>query len=53
MLNFGLGEMLLIAAVALIFVGPERLPTMLRFLGKQYGKLEQLHTNSEESLQLK
>ena len=39
MLNFGLGEIVLVAAVALIFVGPERLPEMLRFLGRQYGKL--------------
>ena len=39
MLNFGLGEIVLVAVVALIFVGPERLPEMLRFLGRQYGKL--------------
>ena len=39
MLNFGLWEMLMIAGVALIFVGPERLPEMLRYLGRSYGKL--------------
>ncbi len=39
MLNFGLWEMLMIAAVALVFVGPERLPEMLRFLGRSYGKI--------------
>jgi sec-independent protein translocase protein TatB len=39
MLNFGLGEIILVGVVALVFVGPERLPEMLRFLGRQYGKL--------------
>ena len=39
MLNFGMGEIILVVAVSLIVVGPERLPEMLRFLGKQYGKL--------------
>lgn len=31
--------MLMVAGVALVFVGPERLPEMLRFLGRTYGKL--------------
>tara|TARA_B100001093_G_C26175401_1_gene737563 strand:- start:28 stop:408 length:381 start_codon:yes stop_codon:yes gene_type:complete len=39
MLNLGLWEMLMVAGVALVFVGPERLPEMLRFLGRSYGKL--------------
>ena len=39
MLNLGLWEMLMVAGVALVFVGPERLPEMLRFLGRTYGKL--------------
>jgi len=39
MLNFGIGEIIIIAALALVFVGPERLPDMLRFLGRQYGKV--------------
>ena len=39
MLNFGLGEIIVVAVVALVFVGPERLPEMLRFLGRLYGKL--------------
>lgn len=39
MLNFGIFEIVIICALALIFVGPERLPTMVRFLGRQYGKL--------------
>ncbi len=39
MLNLGLWEMLMVAGVALVFVGPERLPEMLRFLGRTYGKI--------------
>jgi Tat protein translocase TatB subunit len=39
MLNFGFGEILLILALALVVVGPDRLPEMVRFLGRQYGKL--------------
>ena len=39
MLNFGMGELALLALIALLVVGPERLPLMVRFLGRQYGKL--------------
>ncbi|MBX2803021.1 MAG: Sec-independent protein translocase protein TatB [Myxococcales bacterium] len=38
MLSFGLGEMLLVAVVALLVVGPERLPRVLRQLGRWYGQ---------------
>ena len=31
MLSFGLWEIALVVTVALVFVGPERLPTMVRF----------------------
>ena len=39
MLNLGLGEILIFSILALVVVGPERLPTMVRFMGRQYGKL--------------
>lgn len=39
MLGIGIGELMVIALVALIFVGPERLPKVMRELGRQYGKL--------------
>ena len=39
MLNLGFGEIALIVALAIVVVGPDRLPEMLRFLGKQYGRL--------------
>ena len=39
MLNLGFGEILIFSLLALVVVGPERLPTMVRFMGRQYGKL--------------
>ncbi|MEQ1506248.1 MAG: Sec-independent protein translocase protein TatB [Myxococcota bacterium] len=39
MLGLGVGEMVLIAAVALVVVGPERLPVVMRQLGRWYGQL--------------
>lgn len=39
MLSLGLGEILVIAAVLVIVVGPERLPRVLRYAGRQYGQL--------------
>lgn len=39
MLNLGFTELLLIFIVVIVVVGPERLPGMLRSLGKTYGKL--------------
>lgn len=38
MLGLGLGEILIIAAVALLVVGPEQLPRLLRQLGRWYGQ---------------
>ncbi len=39
MLGLGWGEILLVAGVALIVVGPERLPRLLRDLGRMYGQV--------------
>lgn len=39
MLGLGWGEIALIAALILVFVGPADLPKLLRFLGRNYGKL--------------
>jgi sec-independent protein translocase protein TatB len=38
-LGLGWGEIALIAALVLVFVGPADLPKLLRFLGRSYGKL--------------
>lgn len=39
MLSIGLSEILLIAVVAIVIVGPERLPHVMRQLGRWYGQL--------------
>lgn len=39
MLDFSLTEMLVVAAMVLVFVGPDDLPRLLSVLGKQYAKL--------------
>ncbi len=39
MLNIGIGEIVLIACLLLVVVGPERLPKLLRMAGRQYAKL--------------
>lgn len=42
MFNIGLGELLFIAILALIFIGPERLPKVLRQLGEIVYELRQM-----------
>lgn len=39
MLNLGITEIILILVVGIVVVGPDRLPTVVRWLGRQYGKL--------------
>jgi sec-independent protein translocase protein TatB len=39
MLGLGAGEMMVIAVVALLVIGPDRLPTVMRQLGRWYGQL--------------
>jgi sec-independent protein translocase protein TatB len=39
MLDLSFGEMLIIGVLALVVVGPEKLPEMLRYLGKMYGRI--------------
>lgn len=39
MLGLGMSEILLVCAVVLIAVGPERLPQLMRTLGRHYGKM--------------
>ncbi|MEZ4319692.1 MAG: twin-arginine translocase TatA/TatE family subunit [Myxococcota bacterium] len=39
MLSLGFWEIVVIGALLLIVVGPERLPKVMRFAGKQYGML--------------
>lgn len=39
MLNLGFTEILVVLAVLIIVVGPDRLPEVVRWLGRQYGKV--------------
>ncbi len=39
MLNLGLTEIIVVFVVAIVVVGPERLPNVVRWLGRPYGKL--------------
>lgn len=42
MFNIGLGELLFVAILVLIFIGPERLPQVLRQIGEVVYKLRQM-----------
>ena len=39
MFSFGFGEILIIGIVMLLFVGPDRLPQLMRTAGRAYGQL--------------
>lgn len=39
MLNIGLSELLIVGVAGLVFIGPERLPDVMRFLGRAYAKV--------------
>ena len=39
MFSFGFGEILIIGVVLLLFVGPDRLPQLMRTAGRAYGQL--------------
>lgn len=39
MFGLGMQEMFFVAVLAIVIVGPDRLPEMMRFMGRQYGKL--------------
>ena len=39
MLDMSLSEMLVIGVLILVFIGPDRIPEMMRFLGRNYAKL--------------
>lgn len=39
MLGLGVGEIVIVALVLLVFVGPDRLPQFMRWMGRHYGQL--------------
>ncbi len=52
MLNIGLTEMMFVAILALVVVGPDRLPELMRFLGRGYGKLRRASNELRRAFQL-
>lgn len=52
MQSLGLGELLMIAALVLIFVGPERLPYVARNLGRMYAQLRRAADDLRRALVL-
>ena len=50
MFNIGGGEFLVIALIALIVLGPQRLPDAARQVGKAMGELRRLSTGFQEEL---
>lgn len=45
MLNIGMTELLLFGIIALLVLGPEKLPEAVRFAGKWYGKAKRTVSN--------
>ncbi|MCP1773353.1 sec-independent protein translocase protein TatB [Neisseria perflava] len=50
MFDFGLSELLLVGVVALVVLGPERLPKAARMAGNLVGKLQRLVSNVKQEL---
>ncbi len=50
MLDFGLGELLLLGAVALIVLGPEKLPHAARMAGAWYGRIRRTLANVQAEI---
>lgn len=44
MFDLGLSEIFLVSVVALVILGPERLPKAMRFIGRLVGKVRQMAT---------
>jgi sec-independent protein translocase protein TatB len=52
LISFGITELLVIAVLVIVFVGPDRLPEMMRFVGKQYGRLRRASDELRRAFQL-
>lgn len=52
MFGIGMPELLLILAVALIVIGPKKLPDLARSLGKAMGEFKKAASDLKESLQI-
>ena len=50
MLNVGMSELLVFAVIALLVLGPEKLPEGARFVGKWYGKLKRFTSKVQNEI---
>lgn len=50
MLNLGMTEIFCFAVIALLILGPEKLPEAVRFVAKWYGKIKRLISNLQNEL---
>ena len=51
MFDIGFSELLVIAIIALIVMGPERLPETVRSIGLWVGRLKQMFANARQDLE--
>ena len=50
MLNVGMTELLVFGVIALLVLGPEKLPEAARFAGKWYGHIKRLINNVQQDI---
>ena len=50
MLNIGMTELLAFGIIALLVLGPEKLPEAARFAGRWYGKIKRMVSNVQADL---
>lgn len=50
MLNIGMAELLLFGIIALLVLGPDKLPQAARFAGKSYAKIKRLISNVQTDI---
>ena len=52
MLNIGMAELMVIGVLVIVFVGPDDLPELMRWLGRGYGKLRRASDDLRRAFQL-
>jgi len=52
MLGIGMPEMILIAVIALIVIGPDKLPGLAKTLGRMFGELKEATNEFKETMEV-
>jgi len=52
LISFGFVELAVIAVLVIVVVGPDRMPEMMRYVGKQYGRLRRASDELRRAFQL-